>query len=173
MMSALEPGRDEAIRILRTDRLKTRDLLQRIPDRSITTAGLGGGDWSPKDLIGHLESWEQHALDAIDAWSHGGVAPSDRALRTMGLDDFNLAEVRRKEGWSMARTADSAAATHRRLLAALGAFSDAAWVAPPTKRSRRALGTHLGGILGGPGGPFRHDLAHHPDLEAFAAEHMR
>jgi len=170
-MSAPEPGRDEAIRILRSDRLATRDLLRRVADRALRTPGLGGGDWSPKDLIGHLESWEQHALDAIEAWSHGRVAPSDRALRTMGLDAFNLAEVRRKAAWSPARTTDSAAATHRRLLAALASISENAWAAPPTKRSRRAVGTHLGGILGGPAGPFRHDLAHHPDLEAFAADH--
>jgi hypothetical protein len=170
-MSAPEPGRDEAIRILRTDHLKTWELLDRIAGYALTTPGLGGGDWSPKDLIGHLESWEQHALDAMDAWSHGRVAPSDRALRTMGLDAFNLAEVRRKAAWSLARTVDSAAATHRRLLAALGAISADAWAAPPTNRSRRALGTHLGGILGGPAGSFRHDLAHHPELEAFAADH--
>jgi len=170
-MSAPEPGRDEAIRILRSDRLKTRELLDRMKDPQLTTPGLGDGDWSPKDLIGHLESWERHALDAMNAWSHGRVAPSDRALRTIGLDPFNLAEVRRKEAWSLARTTDSAAATHRRLLAALGSISAEAWSAPPTKGSRRALGTQLGGILGGPSGPFRHDLAHHPDLEAFAADH--
>jgi hypothetical protein len=172
-MPAPDPGRDQAIRTLRTDRLATRELLRRVPDRELTAPGLGGGDWSPKDLIGHLESWEQHALDAIDAWSHMRVEPSDRALRTMGLDPFNLAEVRRKAGWSLARTIDSAAATHRRLLAALGALSADVWDAPPMTRSRRALGTHLGGILGGPAGPFRHDLAHHPDLESFAADHTR
>jgi DinB superfamily len=170
-MSAPDPGRDEAIRIVRTDRLKTRELLARIDDRELTTPGLGGGDWSPKDLIGHLESWDQHALDALDAWAHGRVAPSDRALRTMGLDAFNLVEVRRKEGWSLPRTIDSAGATHRRLLAALGSIPPDAWTAPPTRRSRRGLDTRLGGILGGPAGPFRHDVAHHPDLEAFARDH--
>ena len=170
-MEAPLPGRDEAIRFVRDDRLRTQAFLDRLPARAIVTPGLGGGDWSPKDMLGHLESWEQHALDAMDAWSHGRVAPSDRALRTMGLDAFNLAEVRRKAAWSLARTVDSAAATHRRLLAALGAISADAWAAPPTKRSRRALGTHLGGILGGPAGSFRHDLAHHPELEAFAADH--
>jgi len=170
-MSEPGPGRDEAIRLLRMDRLKTRELLGRVPDDALTTAGLGGGDWSPKDLIGHLESWDQHALDAMEAWSRGRIAPSDRAVGTMGLDAFNLAEVRRKEGWSLERTIDSAAATHRRLLAALGSISNDAWTEPPTKRSRTGLGTHLGGILGGPAGPFRHDLAHHPDLDAFAADH--
>jgi DinB superfamily len=172
-MEAPLPGRDEAIRFVRDDRLRTQAFLDRLPARAITTPGLGGGDWSPKDMLGHLESWEQHALDALDAWSQGRVAPSDHALRTVGLDPFNLAEVERKARWSVARTVDSAAATHRRLLAVLGSISDDAWRAPPTKRATRSLGTHLGGILGGPAGPFRHDLAHHPDLEAFVVAHTR
>ena len=170
-MAVPVPGRDEAIRIVRTDRLRTRELLERLPTRAITTAGLGGGDWSPKDLIGHLESWEQHALDALEAWSRGAVAPSDHALRTAGLDPFNLAEVERKARWSAARSIDSAAVTHRRLVAALRSISADAWSAPPTTRSQRSLGTHLGGILGGPAGPFRHDAAHHHDLEADVAAH--
>jgi hypothetical protein len=172
-MAVPVPGRDEAIRVVRADRLRTRELLERVPARVITTTGLGGGDWSPKDLIGHLESWEQHALDALEAWSRGAVAPSDHALRTMGLDAFNLAELERKARWTAARSIDSAAATHRRLVATLRSISAEAWSAPATKRSRRSLGTHLGGILGGPGGPFRHDAAHHPDLEAFVAAHTR
>jgi hypothetical protein len=167
------PGRDAAIRFVQTDRARSRGLLARLPERAITTPGIGGGDWSPKDLIGHLESWEQHALDALEAWSRGGVAPSDRALREVGLDALNLAEVERKAGWSAARSIDSAAGTHRRLVTALRSISAEDWAAPPTKRSRRSLGTQIGGILGGPAGPFRHDVAHHPDLEAFAAAHTR
>jgi hypothetical protein len=163
-----EPARDGAIRIVRTDRLRTRELIERLPKRAVTRPGLGGGEWSPKDLIGHLESWEQHALDALDAWSRGRVAPSDRALRTLGLDAFNRAEVERKARWSAARSIDSATGTHLRLLSVLGSISDDDWAAPPTTRSRRSLGIHLGGILGGPSGPFRHDAAHHPDLEEFA-----
>jgi len=167
------PGREEAIRLVRMDRIRTRELLARIPERALTTPGLGGGDWSPKDLIGHLESWERHALDALEAWSRGGVAPSDHALRMVGLDAFNLAEVTRKAGWSVARSVDSADATHRRLLASLASIPEDRWLAPPTEREREGVGSHLGGILGGPAGPFRHDAAHHPDLEAFAAAHTR
>ena len=165
------PTRTEAIRILQRERHATLKLMERLPARAITTRGLGGGDWSPKDLIGHLESWEQHALDALDAWARGEPAPSDRALRTLGLDAFNLAEVERKARWPVAKSIDSVEATHRRLVAAVGSISADDWAAPPTKRSRRSLGSQLGGILGGSAGPFRHDAAHHPDLEAFVAAH--
>jgi DinB family protein len=166
-MSVPDPGPDEAIRLVRTDRVRTNELLRRLPMSALTTPGLGGGDWSPKDLIGHLESWEQHALDALDAWSGGQEAPSDRALRRLGLDGFNLAEVERKATWSVGDSIDRASQTHRRLLAALGSISAAEWAAPPPAESQGSLGTRLGGILGGPAGPFRHDLAHRPDLETF------
>jgi hypothetical protein len=73
------PTRTEAIGILERERRATLELIDRLPARAITTRGLGGGDWSPKDLIGHLESWEQHALDALDAWARGESAPSDVA----------------------------------------------------------------------------------------------
>ncbi|TMM22075.1 MAG: DinB family protein [Actinobacteria bacterium] len=161
------PTRTEAIRILERDRRTTLELIHRLPDRAITTRGLGGGDWSPKDLIGHLESWEQHALDALEAWARGEPAPSDVALRNAGLNALNRAEVERKARWSAARSLKSATDTHARLVAAIRALSDDRWLAPPTRRARRPLARSIGGILGGPSGAFRHDAAHLPDLKEF------
>ena len=165
------PTRAEAIRILERDRRTTLGSLQRLPRRAITMRGLGGGGWSPKDLIGHLESWEQHALDALDAWARGEPAPSDVALRSAGLNALNLAEVERKSRWSAAKAVKSAAGTHERIVAAIRSLPDDRWLAPATRRARRPLGRSIGGILGGPSGPFRHDAAHHPDLRAFVAVH--
>src|SRR2546428_12346672 len=105
------PTRTEAIRILQRDRRTTLGLLQRLPARAITTRGLGGGDWSPKDLIGHLESWEQHALDALEAWARGDPAPSDVALRSAGLNALHRAEAERKPRSAAAQAMDKAAAT--------------------------------------------------------------
>ena len=167
------PTRTEAIRILERDRRTTLELIHRLPDRAITTRGLGGGDWSPKDLIGHLESWEQHALDALEAWARGDPAPSDVALRSAGLNALNRAEVERKSRWSAAKAMDKAADTHQRILAAIRSLPDDRWLAPPTRRARRPLARSIGGILGGPSGPFRHDAAHHPDLKEFVAVHAR
>jgi hypothetical protein len=167
------PTRTEAIRILERDRRTTLGLLQRLPPRAITTRGLGGGDWSPKDLIGHLESWEQHALDALDAWARGDPAPSDVALRSAGLNGLNRAEVERKSRWSAAKSFKSAPDTHQRIVAAIRSVPDERWLAPATRRARRPLGRSIGGILGGPSGPFRHDAAHHPDLREFVAAHPR
>jgi len=165
--------RTEAIRILERERRTTVTLIERLPARAITTRGLGGGDWSPKDLIGHLESWEQHALDALEAWARGDPAPSDVALRSAGLNALNRAEVERKSRWSAAKAMDKATDTHQRILAAIRSLPDDRWLAPPTRRARRPLARSIGGILGGPSGPFRHDAAHHPDLKEFVAVHGR
>src|SRR5256885_10087093 len=161
------PTRTEAIRILERERRTTLASIQRLPARALTTGGLGGGDWSPKDLIGHLESWEQHALDALEAWARGEPAPSDVALRSAGLNALNRAEVERKSRWSAARSLKSATDTHGRLVAVILSLPDERWLAPPTRRARRPLARSIGGILGGPSGAFRHDAAHHPDLKEF------
>ena len=167
------PTRTEAIRILERDRRTTLGLLERLPARALTTGGLGGGDWSPKDLIGHLESWEQHALAALDAWARGEPAPSDVALRSVGLNALNRAEVERKSRRSAAKSLEEATDTHRRIVAAIRSLPEERWLAPATRRARRPLGRSIGGILGGPTGPFRHDAAHHPDLREFVAVHAR
>jgi DinB superfamily len=168
-MAQSVPARAEAIKILERDRRTTLELIRRLPARALTTRGLGGGDWSPKDLIGHLESWEQHALDALDAWARGEPAPSAVALRSVGLNALNRAEVERKSRWSATRSLRSATDTHERLVAAIRSLPDDRWLAPPTRRARRPLGASIGGILGGPSGPFRHDAAHHPDLQEYVS----
>ena len=96
-----------------------------------STTGLGGGDWSPKDLVGHLETWEQHALDALEAFERDKPAPI--AQQPLDTDALNLREVERKAGLSAEAIARSAATTHGRLLAALEALADERWEAPEAR----------------------------------------
>jgi hypothetical protein len=160
-----------ATRILRDDRAKVVALIERLPPRTLSTAGLGGGTWSPKDLLGHLESWEEHALEALDAWTHGRRARIDADLRSRGLNTVNRDEVTRKASRPASKAVASAAATHDRLLRALSELTDVAWNAPASSRSRRTLGARVGSILGGPAGAFRHDRAHLAELKEFVREH--
>jgi len=165
-MPDLVPRR-EAIRLLQADRRQVERQLARLSSRQLTTAGVGGGEWSPKDLLGHLESWEEHALAALDAWSRGEPAPIDRVLRIDGLTRVNADGVSRKSSRSVAKALSSSTATHDALLAAIRAVDDEDWCAPPTQRARRALGERLGQMLTGSGGDFRHDRAHLGDLRTF------
>ena len=162
--------RVEAVEIVRSQRVATLELVTALPVRARTKAGLGGGTWSAKDLLGHLESWERHALEALDAWSRDEPAPIDRAFRTMSLHEINAREVARKASRSFDRVATGAGRTHRELLDAIAALTDTRWERPATSRGRAPLGRRLGQILVG-SGPFGHDAAHRPSLEAFVREH--
>jgi hypothetical protein len=166
-------SRRDAIRLLERERGEVLSLLDLLPPSVRTTRGLGGGDWSPKDLLGHLESWEGHALDAIEAWSRGARAPIDAELRTSGINGVNARTFEEKARRTYARQLTSAQRTRERLLDAISSMSDERWSSPATSRARKPLGRAIGGILGGPEGPFRHDGAHLPSLRAFAHEHPR
>ena len=160
--------RGDAIATLRRgDRSLTR-LLDRIPSSGLIRRGIGGGDWSPVDLVGHLESWERHALGALEAWARRERAPIDIALGTRGLDAVNAEELAAVVGRPPSAVLRRARRTHAELVDAIRATPDDAWRRPPLTRGR-SLGQRLGGILGGPSGPFRHVDAHLPDLRAFVA----
>ena len=162
-------GRAEAIGRLREQRTITVALVDELSPRARTTPGLGGGEWSAKDLLGHLESWERHALDALAAWDRDEPAPIDRAFRTTSLNEINRREVERKARRSFRAIAESAERTHRELIDAIDAIDDEAWGRPATSRGRKPLGHRLGQILVG-AGPFGHDAAHHPSLEGFVRD---
>lgn len=165
------PSRRQAIRVLGEGRARIDELLDHLPRAALTRPGLGGGTWSPKDLLGHLASWEEYALDALDAWGRDERAPIDELQFTLSTSRINAQNVERKAGLSFARVRREADRTHEELLAAIRGLSDARWRAPATSRGRKPLGARLGAILGGPAGPFRHDEAHHRSLAAFVAYH--
>jgi hypothetical protein len=132
----------------------------------MTTPGLGGGAWSPKDLVGHLASWEERALDALAAWGRDERAPIDDLWRTLSTTRINDQAVRRKAAWSLARVRRESERTHAELLEAIRTMSDARWRSPVTSRGRKPLGVRLGAILVG-SGPFGHDAAHLTSLARF------
>lgn len=128
-------------------------------------ATIGGGDWSIRDLVGHLTAWEEHALEALAAWRTGRPAPIQQALRRRGLNAVNAESAAADRERGTAAVMRRSETVHGRLVEVLSELSDADWIAPPTRRSRRGLGSVVGSIVGGPGGPFRHAWAHLADLE--------
>jgi hypothetical protein len=166
-------SRRRAIRILEDGHATVSALLDLLPPRALSRAGLGGGDWSPKDLVGHLESWEEYAIDALDAWAAGRGVPIDDELWSKGTSKVNVEAVARKFSRPPSEMRRRADRTHGELIGRFEAMSDARWKAPGTPRGRKAAGARLGGILGGPEGDFRHAEAHLKDLRAFVAEYGR
>jgi hypothetical protein len=160
------PTRREAVRLLAAQRSETLALVDSLPRKALTTPGLGGGEWSPKDLIGHLASWEEYALDALDAWGRGERAPIDALAWSVSTARINRQNVERKASWSLPKVRREAERTFAELVGAIEAMSDARWRGPATPRGRKPLALRLGGILGGRG-PFLHDESHLPSLRAF------
>jgi hypothetical protein len=170
-MAAATPTRRRAIALLEDGHATVRTLYDRLPARARSTPGLGGGTWSPKDLLGHLETWEAFALAALDAWAEGHGPAFEKDLWSQGTSKVNRAEVERKARRSAPEMVRRANATHADLIARLESMTDAAWRRPGTPRGRKAAGERLGGILGGSAGPFRHAEAHLRDLLAFVDAH--
>jgi len=168
MPSTSPPSRRDVLRVLEEGRGRIDELLDRLPKAAFVVPGVGGGTWSPKDLIGHLASWEEYALDALAAWDRGERAPIDDLWITISTTRLNDQAVLRKAAWSLARVRRDADRTHEELLSAIEAASDTRWRAPATARGRKALGARLGSILQGSGGAaFAHDASHVRSLASF------
>ena len=89
------PSRRRAIRILDDGMREVFVLYDGLPPRARTTPGLGGGDWSPKDLIGHLESWQEYALEALDAWDGDHGPAIDKVIWSTSTSALNRDAVAR------------------------------------------------------------------------------
>jgi hypothetical protein len=166
------PTKREVIAILERGHRDVLRLVETLPPAARTATGIGSGAWSPIDLVGHLASWERHALEAMDAWSRGERAPLDRALELRGLNGVNadnLAAAAKLKPDTLLRRSEE---THTELIAAVRAVPAHAWVQPPLTRGR-PLALRVGAILGGPKGPYRHVDAHLPSLRSFVGTHAR
>lgn len=161
----------EALKILRDADRSIRGLLDRLPQRALTTSGIGGGDWSPKELIAHMAFWEINALEALDAWERGDRAPIDIGVRSKSLNVMNQEGLVRMSKGSSTQVRKRAAEVHDQLLGRIRSMPTRRWNSPPTPRGRRPLGVRIGSILGGPGGSFMHANAHLNDLKGFVEQH--
>ncbi|MCA1727155.1 MAG: DinB family protein [Actinobacteria bacterium] len=171
-----QPPRQEALTTLRDLRAHVLELLARVPGSEHTRPGIGGGDWSVKDLLGHLAFWEELALEAIGAWGRGERPRAETyfAGQAAAIDAANAEDQARKRPWDYEEVRTAADDTHARLLMAIESMSDEDWRAKapyPTERRDR-MGSMLGSILGAPQLPFGHASAHLPDLEAFLSERL-
>lgn len=139
-------------------------------------ATIGGGDWSAKDLVGHITTWEELALRTIREWDRGEVPWVESssgpfsAPATGKVAAFNARTVEEKRGLPPSRIRAGAKREHRELTRAIQGLSDEQWNAKAPYRTprnrRRHLRSLLGSILAGER-PFDHIGAHLQDLQAY------
>jgi hypothetical protein len=162
--------RDQAVELLEDGNGQLTKLFDRLnDDRFSRPRTIGGGDWSAKDLMGHIAFWEEIALATIDSFHKGEALRFDQAFAPGGIDELNEWNHARKSRWSSDRVRRESQATHSRLIDEIGRLSSKSWnevIASPNARRLR-LGTRLGQVLSGPKQRFGHAFAHIPDLEAF------
>jgi hypothetical protein len=167
-----QPTRDEALATLDEGQSALDALLARLSDDQLTRpATIGGGDWSAKDLLGHVAFWEELALQALDAVRAGGSPDAEGIFGagSAGVDAANARNQERTSAQSLSDVRARAATAHQAIVAAIQGMSDAEWRSKvPIKGGRReTIDALLGGIMGAPKRPFGHVFAHLDDLRAF------
>jgi hypothetical protein len=168
------PSPEQAIRTLDDGRRRLFDLIARLSDEQMERpATIGGGDWSAKDLVAHLEVWEAIALQALQEWRTGTVPAIEDvfAKGAEGVDALNAERVQAKRALTISEVSTQATDTHRELIEELSHIGREEWEGKAfyeTERRTR-LGALLGAVTGAPKQPFGHAFAHLPDLEAYVS----
>ncbi|HEX2438572.1 MAG TPA: DinB family protein [Methylomirabilota bacterium] len=73
------------------------------------------GEWSVRDSIAHVTTWDEEALEHLPLILRGGTPPR-YSVQYGGLDAFNALMTERKRGLTLAEVRAQAAATHARLV---------------------------------------------------------
>jgi Mycothiol maleylpyruvate isomerase N-terminal domain len=122
------PDRTAAIETLDDGHRRVLSLIRGLTDPQLTRRRtIGGGDWSVKDLLAHMTTWEEAALDSLTAWRSGSADPVREALRSEGVDAFNARWIKAKATTSLARVRTEFRSVHWRLTGGPGGAFRHAW----------------------------------------------
>jgi len=165
--------RAEALATLERGHDETTAVLERLPTEHMATTGIGGGRWSPKDLLGHLSLWHEIALRTVDELRRGERPWIVGVFAEPGPGP-NDAELAARAGWSLDRAREAYDGSYADVVATLRALGDDEWDLPVDgwTEDPAAIGGLLGVVLGKDGLPFGHAFAYLPELAAFVAEHI-
>ena len=167
-----QPSREEAIARLEHGQAALQALFARLSAEEMTrTHTIGTGDWSAKDLLGHMAFWEELALESLAAWRAGRRPPTEgrSAGEWPGTDAVNARNQQQTATQPLDEVRQRAALAHARIFEAIRTMPLEEWEARAFYPQARAgsLGELLGRVLGGSEGPFEHAADHLPDLRAY------
>jgi len=108
--------------------------IEDLPESDLLEAGVCG-DWSVRDLMAHVTTWEEETLRALPLVLEGKRLPRYSVLYG-GIDAFNALQHEKKQSLSLAQVRRDLASTHKRLVAFLSDLPETAF----TPRFIRRLG---------------------------------
>jgi hypothetical protein len=85
-----------------------------LSDSQLTEPGVTG-NWSVKDILAHVTTWEEEALKYLPLIIRGGRPPR-YSIKYGGIDAFNAQMTEQKRGLSLSDVLRQLDATHRRLI---------------------------------------------------------
>jgi len=110
-----------------------------LSDPRLTEPGVTG-DWSVKDILAHVTTWEREALTHLPLILAGGRPP--RYVRYGGIDAFNAKMTDEKRGLSLAEVLQQLDDTHRHLVDFVRRAPDAQLTRDTRFRRRLRLDTY-------------------------------
>lgn len=110
-----------------------------LPDARLTAPGVMG-EWSVRDILAHVTTWDEEALKALPVIARGGKTP--RYIQYGGVDGFNARTSEQKRGLALAEVLRQLDETHQRLIDYLRDAPDELFARETGFRHRLRLDTY-------------------------------
>jgi hypothetical protein len=164
-------SRDEALETLDRGHREIEHELSRLAPEQLLVTGIGGGEWSAKDLVAHLALWHEIALQTIEEFRSGGMPWIAGIFASPGPGP-NDEELVRRAPWPVDRATAAYRDARSATTSALIGLSADEWSAsvPGWTEDPATLGGLLGVVLGMDGLAFGHAFAHLDELRVFVDE---
>jgi len=112
-------NKSELLSKIETAHSEWQSLLSEVGEARMTEPGVTG-DWSVKDIIGHIAAWEQRVLDRVRSDSTGETLE----MTGWDMDKMNETYFERSRAASLKDVLSDAADTHSRFMQFVGSLSE-------------------------------------------------
>lgn len=110
-----------------------------LPESMMTAPGVVG-DWSVKDILAHVTTWEEETLKYLPLIAEGGTPPKYASVG--GIDAFNERAFERGRATPLSEVRRRLDETHRRLLDYLAGVPEDLFVRESRFRKRLRIDTY-------------------------------
>jgi hypothetical protein len=115
--------RVEILRALERDRTNLLAVLVDIPEQVMVTQPVVG-DWTVKDLLGHIAMWQQVGVQFVAGYRADGVPKSLGFDDDAAVDAHNQREAAARRDWPLARVRVELDFAQRALISAVESLTD-------------------------------------------------